>query len=97
MDINLSKNEFFSRSTQLYLTLGNISIKQLILKSLQETIVIYQIENCISPNLNQVLSSLSDKVILQDSPDDDSFVYCSAIAFPLANLWRSILKILLQN
>ena len=87
MDNNVPKNVFFSRSTQLYLTLEKISIKQLILKRLQEIIVIYQTKNCISPNLNQALSSLSDKIILQESSDGSSLVYCSAIAFPLANLF----------
>ncbi|MEM9274783.1 MAG: hypothetical protein AAGA80_17750 [Cyanobacteria bacterium P01_F01_bin.143] len=88
MDNNVPKNVFFSRSTQLYLTLDNISIKQFILKRLQEIIVIYQTKNCISQDDHQIISSLSDKIILQESPDNSFLVYSSAIAFPLANLFN---------
>ena len=95
MDNNVSKNRFFSRSIQLDLTLDKISIKQTILKQLQNSIIqrlvfdeiaIYRTQNSIPKNPDQVLTSLSDKVILQDNSDFPSLVYCSAIAFPIANL-----------
>ncbi len=95
MDNNVSKNRFFSRSIQLVLILDQISIKQIILKQLRNAIIqrlaldeiaIYRTENCIAQKLDRVLTSLSDKVILQDNSDFPSLVYCCAIAFPVANL-----------
>ncbi len=95
MDNNVSKNRFFSRSIQLDLIFDKISIKQILLKQLQNAmtqslflnaIAIYQTQNSIPKNPDQVLTSLSDKVILQDNSDFPSLVYCSAIAFPIANL-----------
>ncbi len=95
MDNNVSKNRFFSRSIQLDLILDQISIKQIILKQLRNAIIqrlaldeiaIYRTENSIPKNPDRVLTSLSDKVILQDNSDFPSLVYCCAIAFPVANL-----------
>ena len=95
MDNNVSKNRFFSRSIQLVLILDQISIKQIILKQLRNAIIqrlaldeiaIYRTENSIPKNPDRVLTSLSDKVILQDNSDFPSLVYCCAIAFPVANL-----------
>ena len=86
MTNNLAKNGFFPRSIQLDLILDKISIKQIILSCLHKTIAIYRSQNCISLDINRVLPSLSDKVILQHKHNYSSLVYCSAIAFPLANL-----------
>ena len=86
MDNNLPKNRFFSRSIKLDLILPQISLKQIILKQLQDAIASYRTENSIAKNLDQVLTSLPEKVILQDDSNFPSLVYCCAIAFPLANL-----------
>ena len=103
MDNNVAKNRFFSRSFPLDLTkpkndlssyngiLDKISLKKNILEQVQNAIrqrFTAQIGNPISPKLVQVLTSLSDKVILQDNSDMPSLVYSCAIAFPLANLFR---------
>ncbi len=87
MDNNVAKNRFFSRSIQLDLILAQISLKQVILKQLRDTIALYRTDNSIDNNLEQVLTSLPDKVILPDNSELPSLVYCCAIAFPLANLW----------
>ena len=86
MDNNLAKNRFFSRSIQLNFVWEQIALKQVILQQLRNAIAIYRTEKLIVQNLDRVLSSLPDKVILQDHSDLSSLVYCSAVAFPLANL-----------
>ncbi|ELS01008.1 hypothetical protein Xen7305DRAFT_00007090 [Xenococcus sp. PCC 7305] len=87
MSNNVPKNKFFSRLIQLDLTSNKVSIRQIIRKNLQATIATYQINNGNILNTNQIISLLSDKIALQNSPDFSPLVYCSAITFPLANIY----------
>ena len=90
MDNNLTKNRFFYRSIQFDLILHQISIKKVIIKALQKGIkagFTAQKKERLAAKLNQILTSLVDKVVLQHTLNSSSLVYCCPIAFPLANLW----------
>lgn len=84
---NVTKKTFFSKFFKLNYFQENLSLKQLIQWEMLKAIAIYQEQHSEINNWQQIVTSLSEKIILLP-PQNSSWalVYRCIIALPLANL-----------